>query len=159
MRPLWYGLRFFALMKDGEPTILERTVTCTVDPFIKTWAVQNTAGVVRVALIHKGLHANQSSSVFIDLSAIKPAPPSTMYLIRLVGTALQKENITLGGQTWTGTTDGLPLGELMQEEVQRGADGKYEVTLQPISAAILSSTKFQPFTSNAHHLPSSALTE
>ena len=144
IRPLWYGLRFFAMMKEGEPSIIQRSLTCTVDPLIKTWAVQTTTGITRVALIHKGLNATSPSSVFIDLSSVKPAPPATMYLVRLVGTALQKENITLGGQTWTGTKDGLPLGELVQEEVQRSADGKYEVVMQPISAAILSSERFQP---------------
>ena len=147
------------MMKDGEPTILERTLTCTVDPLIKTWAVQTTGGTVRVALIHKGLHSNTSSPVFIDLSAIQPAPPATMYLIRLLGTALQKENITLGGQTWTGTKDGLPLGEMVVEEVTRGADGKYEVVMQPISAAILSSVKLQPVTTSAPLTSRAMMTE
>ena len=133
------------MMKEGQPTIMQRSLTCTVDSLIKSWGVQTSAGVVRVALIHKGLNATSPTSIFIDLSGVKPAPPATMYLVRLVGTALQKENITLAGQTWTGTKDGLPLGEFEQEEVQRSAEGKYEVVMQPISAAILSSKRFQPF--------------
>ena len=146
VRPLWYGLRFFALMKDGEPTIIQKVQACTEDPFIKTWAVQTRAGVTRVALIHKGLHATRASIIHIDLSAVRPQPPSTMYAIRLLGTASQKENITLAGQTWTGTKDGLPLGTFVVEEVQRNAEGKYAIDLAPITAVILSSAPFVPFT-------------
>ena len=148
VRPLWYGLRFFAMVKDDQPTILARQLTCTDDERVKVWAVQPSNGsssAVRVAIIHKNLNATQPITVHLNLSALTPPVTDSVYVIQLMGTALQKENITLAGQTYTGTKDGLPLGEFVQEVVQRGVDGMYSIQVQPISAVLVSSQKFKPF--------------
>ena len=148
VRPLWYGLRFFAMVKEGQPTILARSLTCTDDERVKVWAVRQPSGgnyTTRVAIIHKDLNATEPITVHIDLSQLSPPIVDNVYVIRLVGTPLQKENITLAGQTYTGTKDGLPLGEFVQEVVEPGPDMKYSIVVQPISAVLVSSRKFEPF--------------
>ena len=146
VRPLWYGLRFFAMVKDGEPAIVARQLACSDDERVKVWAVQSAnSSFTRVAIIHKNHTATQPITVHIDLSQLTSPITDDVYAVRLVGTALQKENITLAGQTYTGTKDGLPLGEFVQEVVKRGSDGKYSIVVQPISAVLISSQKFSPF--------------
>ena len=147
VRPLWYGLRFFAMVKENEPAILTRQLSCSDDERVKVWAVQErNTSATRIAIIHKNLNATQPTTVHIDLSQLTPPVTGQVYLIRLQGKALQKENITLAGQTWTGTEDGLPLGQMVVEVVQPDRDGKYTVQVQPISAVLVSSVNFKPFT-------------
>ena len=143
VRPLYYGLRFFALVKENQPRILERQLACSDDERVKVWAVQEAdGGATRVAVIHKNLNATQPIAVVLDLSGLSPPVTGQVFVLRLVGTALQKEGIRLGGQTYTGTKDGRPLGQAATETVQAGPDGKYTIQVEPISAVLVSSVAF-----------------
>ena len=148
VRPLWYGLRFVAMLKEGQPAIIERRLVCTEDERIKVWAVQTEDGTLRIAVIHKSLQATAAATVHLDLTAVSPLP-STLYAVRLLGSALQKENITLAGQTWTGSKDGLPVGDFVQETIQPVGSGLFDVEVQPISAVLLSSVKLRSFSLTA----------
>jgi len=78
----------------------------------------------------------------IDLSNFSFLKGKTMYAIRLIGEAEQKENIMLAGQTWTGSKDGYPVGNFQEEKIMVDSNGLLSVTISPIKAIMISSNSF-----------------
>jgi len=144
IRPVFYGLRFFAYLLQGfvaPPQILETDPICVVDELIKTWAVLN-GEILKIVLIHKNLTVTGPANVEIDLSNFGFLKGKTMYAIRLIGEPTQKVNIMLAGQTWTGSKDGYPVGVFQEEKIMVDSNGLLTVTISPINAMMISSISF-----------------
>jgi len=107
---------------------------------IKTWAVQS-GNVLNIAIIHKNLNGT-TTKVVLDFSNSAISGTTTFYAIRLIGEPLQKENIMLAGQTWTGSTDGFPVGNFYVETLKTNINGFLEIDVKPISAVMVTNVQW-----------------
>jgi hypothetical protein len=128
VRPVYYGALLFQQATANGAKLLPVTVTTQAN--LKVWATLDNRGVVRVTLINKDKTAQ--GDVTISLPGFGSAQT-----IRLSAANYQATHgVTIGGQTFDGSTDGNILGTLSEETVTP-AGGVYSVTLPPTSAALL----------------------
>jgi hypothetical protein len=111
VRPLYYGLRLVSLATAARGRLLPVTAG---DPEVHAFATLGEDGAARVLVINRGdardvlLTAGRTAATLVRLHAASLAATS---------------GLTLGGQTWDGTTDGSPIGALAPETVARQGDG------------------------------------
>jgi hypothetical protein len=128
VRPVYYGALLFQQATANAAKLLPVTVTTKAN--LKVWATLDNRGVVRVTLINKDKTAQ--GDVTISLPGFGSAQT-----IRLSAANYQATHgVTIGGQTFDGSTDGNILGTLSEETVTPSG-GVYSVTLPPTSAALL----------------------
>ena len=92
-----------------------------------------------VVVVHKDLAAAAAADVSVLPAAGAAAAPPTATLLRLLAAgnnATARFGVSFAGQTFDGSTDGLPLGERVAESVPL-VGGRYAFSLPPRSAAIL----------------------
>jgi hypothetical protein len=112
VRPLYYGLRLVSLATAARGRLLPVTVG---DPQVHAFATLGEDGAARVLVLNRG----DARDVLLTA-----AGPTAATLVRLHAASLAATSgLTLGGQTWDGTTDGSPVGALAPETVAREGDG------------------------------------
>jgi hypothetical protein len=130
VRPLYYGMRFFSLATAQQGKLLP--VQLATAGRVRAWATLGDDGVVRVALINEDMTNKETIGVRVA------GRSGNATLLRLRAPAIDaKTGLTLGGQTWDGSTDGLPLGALTPEAVSRNGDA-YVVPLPALEAVVVS---------------------
>lgn len=129
VKPLYYGMLLFAQAASNKARLLPVKVQSAGNT--KIWATIDNQNVVRVLAINKDLNA--SGNATIQLSS----PRLTGSLVRLTAPNASATNgITLGGQTFDGTTDGNLIGNTTSTVVKPN-DGIYTFSLPAASAALL----------------------
>jgi hypothetical protein len=97
---------------------------------LKAWATIDSNGTIRIALINKDESAE--GTVAISLAGFGAGT-----ITRLTAPSYQATTgITLGGQTFDGSTDGTAQGTAYGETVE-ASGGVYTVAIAPTSAALL----------------------
>ena len=92
-----------------------------------------------VVLIHKDPSASSNATVTVTPPA-GSALQANATLVRMLARGnnpSETEAITFAGQTYAGSTDGLPTGSAVEERVFVDARGDFVFSLPPASAAIL----------------------
>ena len=137
VQPEWYALLFFALA-SADHAAIARTDTTTTNHFVKVWSTVDADGVVKVAVLHKGLNSTVDASVQVDLSQSLQSPWPTAELYRLTApTPYSAYGLEFAGFTFDGTTDGRPSGELVVDKIEADGSGVYTVSVAPISLSML----------------------
>lgn len=141
VNPVYYGMYFFHLaVPDGSKLL---PVTVQTPTYLKVWATQDASGTIRVALINKDI--SFSGDVAISLPGHGTAQSLLMSCANgYAGTVTYPDNtsltgttgITIGGQTWDGSTDGTLQGTQTLGTVNP-VNGTYTVTVQPGTAVLL----------------------
>jgi Glycosyl hydrolase family 79 C-terminal beta domain len=127
--PEYYGLLMFAQAAPADSHLLSVTATSTGQ--VKAWATRSADGTFRVVAINDG---SGSRTVAVRLGKVGGAAT----LERLEAPRLtSRGGVTLGGQSFGGsTTTGLLAGKAHTESVA-GAGGQYVFRLPGGSAALL----------------------
>jgi hypothetical protein len=128
VRPEYYGLLFFQMATANTSKLVP--VTLSTQANLKVWASVDSSGVVRVVLINKDEAAQ--GVVSITLPGYGAASITRLTAANYQATA----GITLGGQTFDGSTDGTIQGTAYTESAAAN-NGVYSVALAPTSAALL----------------------
>jgi Glycosyl hydrolase family 79 C-terminal beta domain len=129
VNPLYYGMLLFNQATANSARLLP--VNTNTLGNIKVWATLDAQQVVRVVLLNKD--TGLGGKARIQLSSLR----TTGVLTRLrAPTANATSGVTLAGQTFDGTVDGLPLGSYISEQIMP-QDGSYSLDLPPASAALL----------------------
>ncbi len=126
--PQYYALLFFAEATARQAELLP--VSVASDNNVKAWATRDRqAGRVTLALINKDA---ASGLVRLEMPGY-----SRGEIKRLTATTAEsRDQVRFGGQTFDGSTDGVPLGVEQRERVEP-ADGVFEVALGAGSAMLL----------------------
>jgi len=128
VRPVYYGALLFQQATANAAKLLPVTVTTKAN--LKVWATLDNKGVVHVTLINKDKTAQ--GDVTISLPGFGSA-----VMIRLSAPNYQATHgVTIGGQTFDGSTDGTIRGSLSEETVAPSG-GVYSVSVAPTSAVLL----------------------
>jgi Glycosyl hydrolase family 79 C-terminal beta domain len=129
VNPLYYGILLFNQATANSARLLP--VNTTTQGNIRVWATLDAQQVVRVVVLNKD--SALRGKVRIQLSSSR----SPGVLTRLRAPSVNAtDGVTLAGQTFDGTVDGLPLGPYTSEQVMP-QNGSYTLDLPPASAALL----------------------
>jgi Glycosyl hydrolase family 79 C-terminal beta domain len=129
VNPLYFGMLLFNQATANSARLLP--VNTNTLGNIKVWATLDAQQVVRVVLLNKDTVLGGKAR--IQLSSVR----TTGVLTRLSAPTVNATNgVTLAGQTFDGTVDGLPLGPYTSEQVMP-QNGSYSLDLPPASAALL----------------------
>ena len=146
VNPLYYGMLMFAQAASNHSQLLP--VNAQSSGNVKVWATMDSRNVVRVLAINKDINA--SGNAKIQLSS----PRSNGSLVRLTAPSVSATTgVTLGGQTFDGTTDGKPVGAQVNTSVTP-TNGIYAFSLPATSAALLT---INPPEFDVSELPQSTL--
>jgi hypothetical protein len=129
--PLYYGLRLASMTIAGGGKLLP--VTVNVGATVHGFATLGSDGKVRVLLV--SLDTANGGMVSVNVPGAKSAS-----LVRMHAPMLSaKTGITLGTQTWDGSTDGTPMGTATSETltIQGGA---IAVPLPALDAVVITVT-------------------
>lgn len=134
VRPLFYGMWAFTAAV-AHNSVATSSAVDTPNPFIKVHTFRDEQGVYRVLVIHKDANATAPADVHIT-----PPPgastPTQGNLTRLLAPSITSNyNVSWGGQTFDGSEDGLPLGEVVTEVVG-ASGGVFTIRVPPASAAL-----------------------
>jgi hypothetical protein len=128
VRPLYYGLALFSMATANGGALVPTTLLPTAR--VHAWATRDHDGAVRVALLNEDA---APATLRVRAHGKSGAAP----VVRLVGPSLAaKSGLTLGGRTWDGSTNGLPVGAPSNEVAPYDGDA-YLVTVPAMSAALL----------------------
>jgi IPT/TIG domain len=141
VNPLYYGMYFFHLATQNNAELLP--VKLQSPAHLKVWATKASDGTVRIAVVNKD--TSFSGDVPISLHGYGPA--ETLLLTDSNGytgaihyadntTVIGTTGITIGGQTFDGSTDGTIQGTQTTGEIYP-SKGVYTVSVQPASAVLL----------------------
>lgn len=129
VKPLYYGMLLFAQAASNKARLLP--VSSRSKGNVKVWATVDQRNIVRVVAINKDITAKGNAKIKLS------SPRSPASLVRLLGsTVSSSQKITLGGQTFYGTTNGKPVGKYTSTVVTP-KQGTYTFSLPPASAALL----------------------
>jgi hypothetical protein len=132
VRPLFYGLQFFAEATTSNGALLP--VTMDTKANVKVWALIGDDGLLRVVILNKD--ERQTGTVKLVI------PGYTLGTVsRLLAPSLSAQTqVTLGNQTYDGSVDGKMIGELETEQIE-DADGSFTLTMSKVSAALITFSK------------------
>jgi len=135
VNPLYYGMLLFAQATANNSQLLPVSSQTASNANVKVWATIDNQNVVRVVAINKDLNASGNAEIKLS------SPRSAGSLVRLTASsASATTGVTLGGQTFDGTTDGRPIGKSTSTNVEP-KNGIYTFSLPPASAALLTINK------------------
>jgi hypothetical protein len=135
VRPLYYGMWAAAVATAGGGVPWAQTVRAT-NPAVVAHTLVDSAGGVRVAVMHKDLNATADCLASVVPPSASVQQQATLYRLAAGGNASATHGVSFMGQTFDGSADGLPLGAKTGEVVKL-VDGAYAFRLPPRSAAIL----------------------
>jgi hypothetical protein len=130
----FYGLLFLAEAIQNSAKPLPVTITQSSGN-VKVWATIDASNVVRVIVLEKDTDGpSNSRTVTLNLG---PSYTSAGTLTTMTASSVSEtSDITIGGQTFNGTTNGLLTGPPSTTSVTPAA-GIYTLTLPDGSAALL----------------------
>ncbi len=129
VNPLYYGMLFFAQVVQNDARFV--TADSSTQKNIKTWALKDKDGNVRVAILNKDMSASGTVVVTLENASAQGL------LTRLdTPSATASTGLKLGCQTFDKTKDGKPIGTLCTEPVDP-TGSSYRVNIKSASAAIL----------------------
>jgi hypothetical protein len=130
INPLYYGLLLFAEAVQNKAQLLPVTFATPTQANIKSWATIDGTQTIRLLLLNKD--QNASGAVSIALSGYGSAT-----VVRLMAPSYSSTSgVTLGGQTFDGSTDGTPQGTAYAETAQP-ASGVYTIAMPTVSGALI----------------------
>ena len=111
VRPMYYGLRAFAEATASNSVLYSVKNVTGNNGFIKAWAVTDDARATRVIVLHKDYRIGSTNASITIVPVNGGDRGGTAVLTRLdMGpkgvNATSRDGITIGGQTFTGSTDG-----------------------------------------------------
>ena len=129
----FYGVLFLAQAIQNGASPLPVAITQTAGN-VKVWATLDTQGTVRVVVLEKDLDGPaQSKTISLNLgNYAKPGSVTTLTAPNLSATS----GITIGGQTFDGTSDGKLTGPAVSTPVVP-VNGVYTMTVSDGTAAML----------------------
>ena len=129
----FYGVLFLAQAIQNGASPLPVAITQTAGN-VKVWATLDAAGTVRVVVLEKDLDGPaQSKTVALNLGSYgKPGTLTTLTAPSLSATS----GITIGGQTFDGTSNGELTGPAVSAQVIP-VNGVYTITVTDGTAAML----------------------
>ncbi len=128
INPLYYGLLMFAQAVQNKADLLPVSLTTSAN--VKVWATIDGTQTIRLLLLNK----DQSATGAISVSL---AGYSQANITRLMAPSYSSTTgVTLGGQTFDGSTNGSPQGAAYSE-ITQPASGAYTVAMPAVSAALL----------------------
>ena len=122
LNPMYYGLLLFQLATTNSARLLPVTVQSTAN--VKVWATQDQNGVVRVVVLNKD--ESFSGNVNVDVSGYGDATTLELH----ASSYRAQTGVTLGGQTFDGTTDGKIRGTQVTGSISP-SNGEYSVPVEP----------------------------
>lgn len=130
VKPLYYGMLLFAKATGNQARLLP--VSSRSKGNVKVWATVDQRNIVRIVAINKDISAKGNARIKLS------SPRSPASLVRLLGSTISSsQKITLGGQTFYGTTNGKPVGKYTSTAVTPNQGTTYTFSLPPASAALL----------------------
>ncbi len=129
INPLYYGMLLFNQATANSARLLP--INTNTQGNIKVWATLDAQQVVRVVLLNKDTVLGGKAR--IQLSSLRTIGALTRLRAPTVDAT---GGVTLAGQTFDGTVDGLPIGPYTSEQVMP-QNGSYSLDLPPASAAML----------------------
>lgn len=141
VNPLYYGFYFFHLaVPDGAQLL---PVTLESPASVKVWATKDPSGTIRIAVINKDTKFSGDVSIGLprrgDAKSLLLSDahgyagtiyyPTGKAVVGITG-------ITIGGQTFDGSTDGSIQGKQTVGVIHSG-NGIYKMKMQPASAVLL----------------------
>lgn len=128
INPLYYGLLMFAQTAQNKAQLLPMSLTTQAN--IKVWATIDSTQIIRLLLLNK----DESAGGAISLSL---AGYGQATVTRLMAPSYSSTTgVTLGGQTFDGSTDGTAQGTAYSE-IAQPASGVYTLAMPAISAALV----------------------
>ncbi len=132
VNPMYYGMLFFAQAVQNHATLIPAAVKSTNDGNVKVWATVDASNTIRVAVLEKDL--SEDAAVTVQLPARITLPGRLISMTAASATATS--GIAFGGQTFDGSTDGLPVGTASSSSVFPQG-GRYTFKVSAPGAAIL----------------------
>ncbi len=138
VRPLYYGMLLFAKAAQGNARFVKQTYTSSIDSNqVKIWTVEDTAGVIRTLIIHRGASLSDTSSKTIQLNIPGRVLAAKAYLLKPLGSngiadttgallAGQNININSGALSNTETTTSITP-----------ASGVYSISVKAATAVLV----------------------
>jgi hypothetical protein len=128
INPLYYGLLMFAQTAQNKAQLLP--VLLTTQANIKAWATIDGTQTIRLLLLNKD--ENASGAISVSLTGYGQAT-----VARLMAPAYSSTTgVTLGGQTFDGSTDGTAQGTAYSE-IAQPVNGVYTLAMPAVSGALL----------------------
>lgn len=115
-------------------------VTSTTNRLVKVWGSVSIDGQQRVMVIHKDLNSTSAACVSVALppGARLTQPAKLVRLTPGPGGAYSTTGVVYGGQTYDGTSNGVPTGTRVTETVDADADNMgYTISVAPLTLVIL----------------------
>ena len=128
INPLYYGLLMFAQTVRNKAQLLP--VSLTTHANIKAWATIDGTQTIRLLLLNK----DESASGVITVSL--PGYGQATVTRLMAPSYSSTTGVTLGGQTFDGSTDGTPRGTAYSEIAEPGS-GVYTIATPSVSAALV----------------------
>jgi len=128
INPLYYGLLMFAQSVQNKAQLLP--VSLTTQANIKAWATIDGTQTIRLLLLNKD--ENASGAITVSLAGYGQATVTRLMAPSYSSTT----GVTLGGQTFDGSTDGTPQGTAYSE-IAQPVSGVYTIAMPSVSAALL----------------------
>jgi hypothetical protein len=134
VRPSYYGMLLFARAIQSSASLLTNTIQQDSTQNVKVWATLDSKRVARVLVLEKDLTTG-TQIVDIDLGSTATSAGRTYALTDAQGVTATT-GVSLAGQTYDGTTTGLPVGALTTSSIT-SSGGKYRLTVPNGSALLL----------------------
>ncbi len=128
INPLYYGLLMFAQTVQNKADLLP--VSLTTQANIKAWATIDGTQTVRLLLLNKD--QNATGAISVSLAGYGQATVTRLMAPSYSSTT----GVTLGGQTFDGSTDGTPQGTAYSE-IAQPVSSVYTIAIPAVSAALL----------------------
>jgi hypothetical protein len=126
VNPLYYGLLVFSQMAGNGAKLLP--VTTTTEANVSVWATVDNNSTTHLIVINK----DRSATGGVQITLPGYTTGTVRYLSGAIYSAVN--GVTLGGQTFDGTTDGTIRGKLVTSTVT-GKDGVFTLPNMPITSA------------------------
>jgi hypothetical protein len=128
VRPLFYGLQLFSQATTSGGSLLP--VTLNTQANIKVWALKGEDGKVRIVILNKDEAVASTVEVTIPGYSRGTA-------VRLLAPSLNSlSGVTLGGQTYDGSSDGNMVGQASNEAITV-TNGSFTLTMPTVSGALV----------------------
>lgn len=132
VNPMYYGMLFFARAVQNNATLIPATVKSINNGNVKVWATVDASNTIHVAVLEKDLSGEAAITVQMPAGITSRGRLISM----TAASATATNGITFGGQTFDGSTDGLPIGKASSSSVYPQG-GRYTFNVPAPGAAIL----------------------
>ncbi|WP_162831543.1 glycosyl hydrolase family 79 C-terminal domain-containing protein [Paraburkholderia caffeinilytica] len=133
VQALYYGMLLFAEAAENQSSLLPVTLTTSAN--LKAWATLDpTTKKVNVLIINKD--QQNYGNVSVNVPGFTSAAIERMRAPAFTS----KSGISLGGQTFDGSVDGVPVG-IKYAETAAAQNGAFNVAVEPTSAVLVTLSK------------------